>query len=236
MISNDDTNLNDNFYLKDDESWRNKPKESFKFIESLIRETKGVGSVLDIGCGRGDFLKHLKRIGIKATFTGIDVSKKLINIAKIESPEIEYFIGNIQKEKSLVSRQFDLVTMLGVHGRFTRLDPWLNNLLNLTKKGGNIIIFDLFNPTSVDVQVKVRLQNKKNYKNTYFNNLSIETFKSKLQSLNLEYQFIKFNIGIEIKKKDDPLRAYTIKLFDGSLQEVNGIQQLINYYALKITK
>ena len=126
--------------------------------------------------------------------------------------------------------------MLGVHGRFTRLDPWLNNLLNLTKKGGNIIIFDLFNPTSVDVQVKVRLQNKKNYKNTYFNNLSIETFKSKLQSLNLEYQFIKFNIGIEIKKKDDPLRAYTIKLFDGSLQEVNGIQQLINYYALKITK
>ena len=164
------------------------------------------------------------------------MSKKLINIAKIESPEIEYFIGNIQKEKSLVSRQFDLVTMLGVHGRFTRLDPWLNNLLNLTKKGGNIIIFDLFNPTSVDVQVKVRLQNKKNYKNTYFNNLSIETFKSKLQSLNLEYQFIKFNIGIEIKKKDDPLRAYTIKLFDGSLQEVNGIQQLINYYALKITK
>ena len=74
-------------------------KKSFKFIESLIRETKGVGSVLDIGCYRGDFLKHLKRIGIKATFTGIDVSKKLINIAKIESPEIEYFIGNIQKEK-----------------------------------------------------------------------------------------------------------------------------------------
>ena len=70
------------------------------------------------------------------------------------------------------------------------------------------------------------------------NNLTvvIETFKSKLQSLNLKYQFIKFNIGIEIKKKDDPLRAYTIKLNDGSLQEVNGIQQLINYYALKITK
>ena len=79
-------------------------------------------------------------------------------------------LGYIKKEKCLVSRQFDLVTMLGVHGRFTRLDPWLNNLLNLTKKGGNIIIFDLFNPTSVDVQVKVRLQNKKNYKNTYFNN------------------------------------------------------------------
>lgn len=48
--------------------------------------------VLDIGCGPGHTTAHLASLGLKAT--GVDLSSKLIEIAKAAFPQSSFEVGN----------------------------------------------------------------------------------------------------------------------------------------------
>lgn len=52
-------------------------------------------SVLDLGCGFGDFYTYLKRQGINVKYTGYDINKNLIEIAKKNHPDVEFYVKDI---------------------------------------------------------------------------------------------------------------------------------------------
>ena len=74
-------------------------------------------SVLDVGCGSGDFCRYLEAAGLSpAQYLGIDLSSEMIARAKGQSPSLDFREWNILEQDIGV---FDIVVASGI---FTFLD------------------------------------------------------------------------------------------------------------------
>lgn len=69
-------------------------------------------SVLDFGCGKGDFYGFLKEKGIKCGYTGIDINPNLIELAKKNYPETDFYVMDIEEDG--LEGVFDYTLAIGV--------------------------------------------------------------------------------------------------------------------------
>lgn len=69
-------------------------------------------TVLDFGCGKGDFCGFLKEKGIAADYCGIDINEGLISLAKTKYPEAEFIAMDI--DVTSFDRTFDIIFVCGV--------------------------------------------------------------------------------------------------------------------------
>jgi len=69
-------------------------------------------SLLDFGCGKGDFYGFLKQKGIKCDYTGIDINPSLIELAMKNYPEAVFYVKDIEKEP--LDRNFNYTLAIGV--------------------------------------------------------------------------------------------------------------------------
>jgi len=56
-------------------------------------------TVLDYGCGTGDFYKFLKRRGINVKYTGVDINENFIRLAKDKYPECDFKVMNADDDE-----------------------------------------------------------------------------------------------------------------------------------------
>lgn len=100
-------------------------------------------NILEYGCGIGRNIKHFKKYFPGSEITGCDISKKSIELASKENPDVKFF--NIDNE-SLSERKghFDLVFVSCVfHHIAPELRPEaIKNINNLLKPGGSLYIFE----------------------------------------------------------------------------------------------
>ena len=226
-----------NLYPKVDKTYltkKAKPKEYFKLIVNYLKKYKKEASLLDIGCASGDFLKMLSNEK-QYSLTGVDFSKNSLVVAKKRVPEANFQLKNLEKIE--LNRKFDFCTCLGTLAIFDDLFKIINRLINLVKKEGELIFFELINEH--DVNVIMRYQNNFDKKTEWlsgFNTYSKNYWKQQLKS-NLKiksFTFEKFNIEMHIKQNlKNPMRAWTIP-FNQKNQIVVGTGQLLNYYIIKI--
>lgn len=116
-------------------------------IDELIRliNINPKSRVLDIGCGKGEFLiKLAKKVSIKAS--GVDLSPYAINEARerttkaIPNAQIEYIENDGKKYLEKVSEKFDLSVCMGASWIFGNHKGTLEALTSVTKKNGIIIV------------------------------------------------------------------------------------------------
>lgn len=104
-------------------------------------------SVLEIGCGTGNFTQILSNKGYK--LAALDVSKEMIKIAK-EKCNCKFIVANI---KDFVStRKYDMViAMFNVIGYISDNDDLMKTFLNINKalKAEGLFIFDVWNGLAV---------------------------------------------------------------------------------------
>jgi SAM-dependent methyltransferase len=80
-------------------------------------------SVLDVGCGFGDFYKYLYEHGIAATYVGYDINKKFIEIARKKYPKAEFELKDIQIDEF---PKFDyIVSSSAFNLRMTKKDNYV---------------------------------------------------------------------------------------------------------------
>ncbi len=87
-----------NFHLKKygdrPEALRWTPKGQLKRYHMLAAvapaEDLNNSTVLDYGCGTGDFYRFLKRRGVTVRYTGVDINENFINLAKSKYPECTF--------------------------------------------------------------------------------------------------------------------------------------------------
>jgi SAM-dependent methyltransferase len=87
-----------NFHLKKfgdrPEALRWTPKGQLKRYHTLAAITPAEdlnnSTVLDYGCGTGDFYRFLKRREITVRYTGVDINENFINLAKSKYPECTF--------------------------------------------------------------------------------------------------------------------------------------------------
>jgi len=99
--------------------------------------TKGlkVGTMLEIGCGVGDFLHEMEQKGWKCT--GIEPSEEAKAIAK---NRVKANILNPEELASLKDESFDLITMWHVLEHVDNLKEEVMHLQRLLKKGGRLVL------------------------------------------------------------------------------------------------
>ncbi len=66
-------------------------------LDHLLRSAswQAAGSVLDVGCGNGDYLARLQRHFPAKTFAGVDASAELVESARRRHPEIAFAQGDL---------------------------------------------------------------------------------------------------------------------------------------------
>jgi ubiquinone/menaquinone biosynthesis C-methylase UbiE len=119
---------------------------------SLLRHIKGK-KILDLGCGTGIYTKILKRRGAKVQ--GIDISPKMIEIAKQYVKGIDFKVGSAAK-LPYKSGTFDIVLASLVVHYFGNLDKAFGEIRRVLKKNG-VFIFSSDNPV---INVAHRIKGK----------------------------------------------------------------------------
>jgi SAM-dependent methyltransferase len=69
-------------------------------------------TMLDYGCGTGDFYKFLKRRGINVKYTGVDINENFINLAKKKYPECTFRVMNADDDQ--FEGFYDYIVICGV--------------------------------------------------------------------------------------------------------------------------
>ena len=95
-------------------------------------------SILDIGCGGGLISEPMARLGGKVT--GIDASKKNVEVAKIHCKKTKLKINYLNKspEQMNNNEKFDIILNLEVVEHVDDLDLYLKSCAKLLKKNGLI--------------------------------------------------------------------------------------------------
>ncbi len=100
-----------------------------KDLSETIAPLEEVGSIIDIGCGEGFIINCLNRKDI----TGVDVSKKALNIAKQKNPGCNFCTGSIY-DLSFKKSSFDLVIATEVLEHLENPERALREIKRISKK------------------------------------------------------------------------------------------------------
>jgi len=85
-------------------------------------------SILDYGCGKGDFYRFLRDRGIEVTYTGFDINPDLIETANRKFPECCFRVFDIEEEE--LDEDFDYVFLCGVFNlRVVNIEDTIKNIL-----------------------------------------------------------------------------------------------------------
>lgn len=119
-------------YTKDS----SKPSE---YIDEFLRLVPKGGRVLDVGCGPGVDSGYMKAKGFEAV--GIDLSKKMIDIAKRKFPQIEFQSGDF-RELNFEPNSFDgiLASFSLIHISKKDVPKTLKKFYRFLKVGGVIYV------------------------------------------------------------------------------------------------
>ncbi len=115
--------------------------------KELISKIKveGVNTILDIGCGTGNYTQILRERFPRANIEALDISKKMIEEAKekFKDENIKFIIADA--ETVSLNKKFDLISSNASFQWFVNLENTLKKYANLLRAKG-IVLFSFFGP------------------------------------------------------------------------------------------
>lgn len=120
-------------YLKDEAYL-----DSFERYElfELMGEVEGL-EVLDVGCGTGRMVENLRKFGAKVT--GVDVSEKMLEVAKKRFGSTEFVLGDVE-DLPFENERFDMVIATFVIVHLRELQQAFDEVYRVLKPGGVFIV------------------------------------------------------------------------------------------------
>ena len=203
-----------------------KAYERIKFlIKNLSQyiEKKKKYKLLDLGCSKGEIIYSLKEKFDNIEFTGIDISKELLDKAKKENYlKTVRFIKDDISNFSL-NEKFDIVIMSGVLSIFDDYEKFLKNVILHMKKDSIGLIFSAFNKDDIDVIMRFKNNFKKSTQwESGWNLFSLKEIKKFLKKYSNSIKIISFDIKKILKKKENPVSSFTLELRDKSKLIMTG--------------
>jgi demethylmenaquinone methyltransferase / 2-methoxy-6-polyprenyl-1,4-benzoquinol methylase len=98
---------------------------------------------LDVATGTGDLAVELARRG--ASVTGLDFSERMLELAEVKDPEIEWVQGNAL-ELGFADGEFDAVTVGFGARNFADLDRGLAEMVRVAKPDGRVVVLEITSP------------------------------------------------------------------------------------------
>jgi len=123
----------DGYFEDEHRRWFENP--NFWLFDRIARIIPGDGCtrrVLDVGCGRGDFLRYIARCRPDLQLTGIDLA------AAPPAEGIRFLKGDILTTK--IDERFDVVVCLAVIEHVGDIRTFAERLIELTRPGGYVCV------------------------------------------------------------------------------------------------
>lgn len=225
-------------YLNEDRY--DKPKELFKEIGRLIK-SYGLPEdfhICDVGCATGEFLYYITTRFPKCIRAGLDISPNLVAAAKKALPDTEFIVGSITGKNSFRSRQYDVMTCIGILPCLDDPAPALLNLLSATKKGGKIIVAGAYNEDPIDVVMRYRRadQDESPWESGW-NIPSCHTMEKILRESGyaVEVGWRNFTMPFPVERRADPMRSWTTQVGPEPHFLINGACQLLHMKILQVS-
>jgi SAM-dependent methyltransferase len=76
-------------------------EERFRLLDRVALDD-GVASVCELGCGYGAYLDHLRAVGYRGTYVGVDVAPAMIGAATALHPDDRFEIGSAPRSADVV--------------------------------------------------------------------------------------------------------------------------------------
>ena len=209
-----------------------------KILLHIIKKNskkKTYGKILDIGCANGIFIKKFNKEFKEFKCTGVDTSKDMINLAKKnKSKNSTFLIKDFMKYN--MKSHFDIVIASGVLAFYDNYSKVINKMLSFLKKNSYLYIFGTFNSEDIDTIVKF----KNNYTNSTWekglNSFSKKRVSNFLKKKKYKFNFKKFDIPFNLKKKKNPILSYTLKSSKNRKIILNGANIRMELFYLIIKK
>lgn len=98
--------------------------------------------ILDYGCGKGDFYGFLKEQAIKVSYTGLDITPPLIELARRKYPECRFEVFDI--EQMPLKEDYDYIFICGVFNNRVEgvMESMKNTLLKLFPHAKEAMVFN----------------------------------------------------------------------------------------------
>lgn len=127
------------------------------WIRKKIPITNRVVSLLDIGCGTGQFLKETVQVFPKLRVSGLDLSPSMVQETKHKLPVQSMILVGDAESLPFKKNQFDVVTAIHMMYHVPNQKKAFSEMMRVTKKQGGIIFI-----TTTDYDVSSGL-NKLHY-------------------------------------------------------------------------
>lgn len=121
------------YFEESHEKWFNNPNIAlFEAIRRRIAQVKSNASVLDLGCGRADLLRYLRRREPRVSLCGVDLTPN-DPVEGIRLVQDDLFATRFEQ-------RFDVVTSLAVIEHVPNVHAFVQRLHELCRPGGLVII------------------------------------------------------------------------------------------------
>ncbi len=121
-------------------------------VFKLLGDLRGK-KVLDIGCGTGRIIEELKQRG--AEVVGLDVSEKILEIAKKKFCDVEFVLGNVN-DLPFEDESFDLVLGLFLIVHLKNLEKPFEEIYRVLRPGGRFILSNINQKKAPKLKLKNR--------------------------------------------------------------------------------
>jgi len=169
-------------------------ERNFKMVSDNI---KNGDSVLDYGCGIGDFIKYLNDNNINVSnYLGVDINKKFIKLAKKTYPDYNF---NVITDIDQIKGKWDTVCAIGVFTWFITKEEFIDiiyKLYNVCNK--QLILTFLYGDTPYDFNYEQEDEDK--YWSNEYKYYSPKLFKTLFNDLNISYEINRTTLLIKIVK------------------------------------
>lgn len=109
------------------------------YLDDFLKYVPKKGKILDIGCGVGVDSSYIKSKGYIPT--GIDISKKMLEIAKKKNPQVDFRLGDMRKLNFKNDSYNGIIASYSlIHIPKNEVSGIISNLYKILKKGGIIYL------------------------------------------------------------------------------------------------
>lgn len=200
-------------------------------IGTILKKHK-VKTIIDLGCGTGNFYIPFAKQGFK--LFGVDISADMLVVAakkiKAENLELNLLQSDIRRP---LSGTFDAALCLyNVIGdlNYQSFSKVIKNMTNLVHKNG-LICFDIMNFDNVK---------RFDFSNKYFIEKELQSNGSKILARNTKQKLNKVDHSLEIEQyvtingETDDSSVSRCKMYLYTLKEVNDLLKVHNLYPLMV--
>lgn len=201
----------ESYFESEHKNWFENPNfKLFKKIQSIVEKKKhNDAKVLDIGCGKGDFLYFLKKNGFQH-LTGLDLSQN--------SPDdiIEFIQANIFEHCSI--KKYDVVVNLAVIEHLNNLEKFSNSLEKFVEEDGLLVVMTVDSDSALYKMAKffykfgIQFPIKRFYSEHHVNHFNKKSLKKLFEKNNFRtIEHFNSNFPIKAIDLDDTLLSPLVR-------------------------